>query len=136
MAVSGVGGSGVRSCVVVAWAWGVALSLSVGCGSPLTQTISLSNADAGRIVVAAVGDRIEATLQTIGPGQYGNPTVSSRAVLFLDESSVGPFIPAGLTQLYRFEAIASGQADITVPHSGDPPQGPGVPAFSISVRVQ
>jgi hypothetical protein len=136
VAVSGVGRSGVRSRFVVGWAWGVSLSLSVGCGSMRNQTISLSNDDAGRIVVAAVGDRIEVTLQTIGPGQYGNPTMSSRAVLFLDESSVGPPIPAGPTQLYRFEAIASGQADITVPHSGDPPEGPGVPAFSISVRVQ
>ena len=121
---------------VVAWACGAALSLSVGCGSTRHQTISLSNADAGRVVVTAVGDKIEVTLQTIGPGQYGNARVSSGAVVFLDESSVGPPVPAGPTQLYRFEAVDSGQADITVPHDGDPPEGPGVPAFSISVRVR
>ena len=121
---------------VGAWACGVALSVSVGCGSTRHQTISLGNADAGRLVVAAVNDKIEVTLQTIGPGQYGDATLSSGAVVFLDESSVGPPIPAGPTQLYRFEAVASGQADNTIPHNGDSPQGPGVPAFSISVRVQ
>jgi hypothetical protein len=71
-----------------------------------------------------------------GPGQYGNASVSSGAVVFLDESSVGPPNPGGPTELYRFDAVASGQADITVPHDGDPPQAPGVPAFSISARVR
>lgn len=126
----------MRGHPALVYACGCVLLLTFGCGSSGRQTISLNNTDTGRSVVAAVGDKIEVTLQTIGPGHYGNARVSSGAVVFLDESSVGPPIPAGPTQLYRFEAVDSGQADITVPHDGDPPEGPGVPAFSISVRVR
>jgi hypothetical protein len=59
---------------------GVSLS-TFGCGSRQNQTISLGNADAGRTLAAAVGDQIEVTLQTIGPGQYG-------------DSPEGPSVPA------------------------------------------
>ncbi len=124
----------MRSRLVVAWACGVGLS-TFACGSRPIQTISLGNADAGRTVAAGVGDRIEVTLQTIGPGQYGDPSVSSRATVFLGESPVGPPNPGGPTQLFRFEAIAPGRADITIPHTGDPPEGPAVPAFFVTVQV-
>jgi hypothetical protein len=124
----------VRSRLALAWVCGVALS-TLGCGSKQNQTISLGNADAGRIVAAAVGDQIEVTLQTIGPGQYADPTVSSRAAVFLGESPAGPSSPGGPTQLFRFEAIAPGRADITIPHTGDSPEGPAVPAFSVTLRV-
>jgi hypothetical protein len=117
------------------WAWVTGLSLSLGCGSSGNQTISLGNADAGRTVVAAVGDTIEVTLQTIGPGQYGNPILSSGSVMFLGESPAGVQNPAGPRQLYRFEAVARGAADITIPHSGDRPEGP-IPAFAITVEVR
>ncbi len=124
----------MRSGVVLACACGAVLS-ALGCGSRQIQTISLGNADSGRTVVATIGDQVEVTLQTIGPGQYGEPSVSSRAALFLGESSVGPPIPAGPTQLFRFEALAPGRADITIPHTGDSPGGPAVPAFSFSLQV-
>jgi hypothetical protein len=124
----------VRCRLVVAWVCGVGLA-TFGCGSRQSQTISLTNADAGRTVAAAVGDQVEATLQTIGPGQYGDPSVSSRAAVFLGESRVGPPTPGGPTQLFRFEAIAPGRADVTIPHTGDSPEGPAVPAFSVTVQV-
>ena len=117
------------------WVWAVALWTGLGCGSTQNQTIRLGNADAGRTVAAAIGDEIDVTLQTIGPGQYGDPSVSSGAAVFLGESPAGPQNPGGPTQLFRFEAVASGRADITIPHDGDAPQGPVVPAFSITVRV-
>jgi len=101
-----------------------------------TQTISLNNADAGRTAVAGVGDKVEITLQTIGAGSFGNPNVSSGSVVFLGQSSVGPPIPAGLTQLYRFEAVAPGRADITIPHTGDLPAFPANPAFAVGVQVR
>ena len=40
-------------------------------------------------MVASVGERIEVTLQTIGPGQYENIVVSSELVRFLGEASAG-----------------------------------------------
>jgi hypothetical protein len=109
---------------------------AIGCGSAGSQTISLSNADSGETVVAAVGDKIEVTLQTIGPGQYGTPTVSSVSVMFLGESSPpGQPNPGGVRQLYRFEADSSGRADIAIPHSGGFPQNP-MPLFGLIVEVR
>jgi hypothetical protein len=116
-------------------ACGMAL-LTLGCGSAGTETISLSNADAGGTVVAGSGDKIELTLQTIGAGSFGNPTVSSGSVVLLGQSSVRPPIPAGVTQLYRFEAVAPGRADITIPHTGDLPVFPVNPTFAFSVEVR
>jgi len=102
------------------------LEMILGCG--------MGNGDAGRRLTAAVGDTIEVTLQTIGPGHYGSPVLSSGSVVFLGESSAGPPIPAGPTQLYRFEA-ASGLADITIAHTGDPREGPAIPPFVLTVGV-
>jgi hypothetical protein len=118
-----------------AFALGMAVFPAIGCGSSGSETISLNNADSGRTVVAAVGDKVEVTLQTVGPGQYGIPTSSSASVIFLGESSPpGQPNPGGVRQLYRFEAVASGRADISIPQSGGPPQGPR-PAFAITVEV-
>jgi hypothetical protein len=112
------------------------LLLTTGCGSSANQTLSLDNGDTGRSVVAAVGDKIEVTLQTIGPGQYGDPILSSGSVMFLGESSAGAPNPGGARQLYPFEAVASGHADVSIPHSGERPEGPVVPAFAITVEVK
>ena len=49
----------------------------------------MTNGVAGQSVVASVGERIEVTLQTIGPGQYENIVVSSELVRFLGEASAG-----------------------------------------------
>lgn len=124
----------MRGCAAFACASGLAALLAVGCASAGSKTISLSNADSGGTVVAAVGDSIEVTLQTIGPGQYGTPISSWVSVRFLGESSAGPPNPGGVRQLYRFEAVAPGRADITIPHSGGLPQNPR-PAFAIRVEV-
>ena len=124
----------MRSRLVLAWVCGAGLS-AFGCGSRQSQTISLGNADAGRTVAVAVGDQVDVTLQTTGPGQYGDPSLSSRAAVFLGESPAGSPNPGGPTQLFRFEAIAPGRADITIPHTGDPPEGPAVPAFSVTLQV-
>jgi hypothetical protein len=118
----------------LAFALGVALFPAMGCGSSGSRTISLSNADSGRTVVAAVGDKIDVTLQPIGPGQYGPPSTSV-SVTFLGESSPpGQPNPGGVRQLYRFEVVASGRADITIPHSGSAPQS-ARPAFGFTVEV-
>ena len=117
-----------------AWMCGMALLAVSGCSSG-KQTLRLANGDGGRRLMAAVGDTIEVTLQTIGPGHYGSPVLSSGSVVFLGESSAGPAIPAGPTQLYRFEAVASGLAEITIAHTGDPTEGPAIPPFVLTVGV-
>ncbi len=114
----------------------MALLLTVGCGSSGSKIISVENGDAGQSVVASVGEKIEVTLQTVGPGQYGDPILSSESVKFLEESSSGTPNPGGSRQLYRFEAVSSGQVNITIPHTGGLPDGPVIPAFTITVMVK
>jgi len=62
----------------------------------------------------ALGQELDITLQTIGPGRYDSlPAISSPAIRFLDMSFVGPAVPAGPTQLFRFKAEARGQAVVS-----------------------
>ena len=121
-----------RICFLV---W-MAILLTAGCGSSENKIISVDNDVAGQSVVASVGEKIEVTLQTVGPGQYGDPILSSESVKFLEESSAGTPNPGGSRQLYRFEAVSSGQVSITIPHTGDLPNGPAIPAFTITVTVK
>jgi hypothetical protein len=126
---------------VCLWIWMVML-LCVGC-STSENRINLNNENAGQSIVLSVGEIIELTLQTIGPGQYGDPIVSSGSVKFLGESSPDASSPGGLrqnpggpTQLYRFEVVKSGQADITIPHTESRPDGSAIPAFTITISVK
>ena len=116
-----------RACFLI---WMVAL-LIVGCSPSGSKIISVDNENTGQSVVASVGEKIEVTLQTIGPGQYGDPILSSGSVKFLEESSAGTPNPGGPRQLYRFEAVSSGQDNITIPHTGGLPD-----AFTITVTVK
>ncbi len=115
---------------------GMAVLLSAGCGSSGGRVISLDNTDLGRSVVVAAGDKIEVTLQTVGPGQYGDPVISSGSVRYLEESDAAIANPGGPRQIYRFEAVASGRAVITITHTGGFPNEPATPAFTLTVSVQ
>jgi hypothetical protein len=120
----------------LAWVAGAALLLGQACSSSGSASrLELENGDSGRTVVVAVGDEIRVTLQTIGPGQYGSPTVSSGAVGFLGASPAGDPNPGGPRQLYRFEATASGRAEISIAHEGGVPGGPSVAPFDLAVEV-
>ena len=121
-----------RACFLV---W-MAVLLTVGCGASGSKIISVDNGGAGQSVVASVGETIEVTLQTIGPGQYGDPILSSGSVKFLGESPAGTPNPGGPKQLYRFEAVSSGLVNIAIPHTGGLPNGPAVPAFTLTVTVK
>jgi hypothetical protein len=64
-----------------------------------------------------VGQRLEITLQNVGPGTYASPpevtSAGSRPVLrFMDEASVCPCPPAGETQRFRFEGVRAGAATV------------------------
>jgi hypothetical protein len=67
----------------------------------------------------SVGDELDITLVTIGPGAYDSlASVSSSAVRFLDAAYVSPYSPGGARQRFRFIAVRSGVAVITFNHSG------------------
>lgn len=115
---------------------GVAILLFAVCCRPSSDRISLDNSSNGRTVTVAPGDKIDITLQTIGPGQYETPTVSSGSIRFLGESSAGVPNPGGPRQLFRFEAVTVGRADITIPHTAVDPPTPQTPPFAIAVDVR
>ncbi|MEP7380344.1 MAG: hypothetical protein ABI910_01590 [Gemmatimonadota bacterium] len=72
----------------------------------------------GAIYSVAIGEELALRLQSIGPGQYAAPpTLSSGALRFVDASVVGPSVPAGVTQRFRFEGAARGTSVITFHHS-------------------
>jgi hypothetical protein len=117
---------------------GAALLAALSCHSSSNHgpdRINLDNSSNGNTVSVAPGDEIDITLQTIGPGEYGTPTVSSGSIRFLGEFPAGLPPPAGVRQLFRFEAVTIGRADITILHSNPEPSLPH-PPFAIAVDVR
>jgi hypothetical protein len=94
-----------------------------------TTPIALSRSDSGSTLAAAVGQALDVTLQTIGPGEYGAPSLSSPAIRFLDVSYPSQQNPGGPRQLFRFRAVSAGTVDVSIAHTGDNPP------FSITVIV-
>jgi hypothetical protein len=104
------------------------------CGSPTHpsgKVWSFDNTDNGRLLSVGLGDEIDLTLQTIGPGQYDeHPSVSSLAVVFSKVSILTPQNPGGPRQLFQFTAVAAGHAVISIPHTSQNPR------FEITVDVR
>ena len=92
------------------------------------QILFLTNANDGQRVAAVVGQRVEISLATVGPGSYGDPVVSSGAIRFRNVAWPKSQNPGGPTQIYIFEATAEGAAEIRIPHSE---RG----SFSVTVQV-
>jgi len=92
------------------------------------QILFLTNANDGQRVAAALGQRVEVKLATIGPGNYGDPIVSSSAIQFRNMAWPQSQNPGGPTQIYVFEAMAEGEAEIRIPHSVEG-------SFSVTVQV-
>lgn len=92
------------------------------------QILFLTIANDGQRVAAAVGQQIEISLATVGPGSYGDPTVSSAAIRFRNVAWPKSQTPGGPTEIYIFQATAEGEAEIRIPHSG---RG----SFSVTVQV-
>jgi len=92
------------------------------------QILFLTNANDGQRVAAVVGQRIEISLATIGPGSYGDPIVSSAAIRFRNVAWPKSQAPGGPTQIYIFQGAAEGEAEVRIPHSG---RG----SFSVTVQV-
>ncbi len=73
----------------------------------------------GATYSVAVGEELVLRLQSVGPGEYAAPpTLSSGSLRFVDASVVGPYVPAGVTQRFRFEGTARGTTVVIFHHSG------------------
>ncbi|HEX6532976.1 MAG TPA: hypothetical protein VF041_00180 [Gemmatimonadaceae bacterium] len=80
------------------------------------------NGRMSRTLSTQVGSEVDITLGTVGPGEYASPpSVSSPSVRFVSVSYVSPAVPAGPTQLFRFEAVSKGRAVIVFRHTDDDP---------------
>jgi hypothetical protein len=72
------------------------------------------------------GEELRITMPTVGPGEYESPpNISGSAVTFLDMTTINNQSPGGDIQLFRFKAVASGQALITF-HNSSPDLHPDV----------
>jgi len=81
------------------------------------RVLVVSGADSGHRLTATVGQQIEVTLATIGPGQFGLPVVSSPAVQFENVALRLPVNPGGPTQTYIFRAANPGEAALAIRHT-------------------
>jgi hypothetical protein len=108
---------------------------AVSCG-PAAQPVTLGMGDRDRTVLVAVDEEVDLTLQTVGGGSYGQPDVSSAAVVFQGVSSpAGAVNPAGQRQLYVFQAVKIGNAVVRIPHVGDAPEATA-PPFVVTLNVR
>jgi hypothetical protein len=92
--------------------------LLVACGpEALSQ-----NGVPGQTLSINVGQTLDLKLQTIGSGEYASPPeISSDAIRFVGVSLLGPAVPAGPIQQFRFQAMARGLAVIAFRHTGQNP---------------
>jgi hypothetical protein len=111
----------LRSIILIS---GLALVSQAGCNagaqnrSPHGSTpgvLSLSFANNGQHVSARVGQQIEISLGTVGPRQYGTPEISSPALQLASTALDWPPNPGGPSFVYIFQAVAEGEARVTVP---------------------
>jgi hypothetical protein len=98
------------------------------------KPLSLNGKNAGQHLAATVGQRIQITLQTIGPGRYNTPEISSPAIRFEGFADPTAQNPGGPTQVYCFEAAAEGEAQVKIPHTALPSSF-RVPTFTLTIRV-
>jgi len=94
------------------------------------QVLSLNGTDNGKHVPAKVGQEIIITLQTIGPGQYETPKVSSPSLRFEGSYFPRDQNPGGPQQVYRFIAAAVGEVKVEIRHSQ------GTVTYRIAIQVK
>jgi hypothetical protein len=106
------------------------------------HVLYLKSTNTGQDVDAAVGQPIQITLQTIGPGEYDSPQISSPAIRFESATFAKEQIPGGPKQIYHFRAVSEGEAQIKIRHvihvQSSVPLGhitDANPIFAVTVRV-
>lgn len=102
----------------VTLALALAIAGSGACVSAGTDVVS-AQGKPSRTLVLDVGQELQVTLGTVGPGEYSSPAISTSVLRFLDVSFVSPYIPAGPRQRFRFQAEAPGQVVLLFEHTGD-----------------
>ena len=76
----------------------------------------------GETLRIAVGQELDLTFQTVGPGEYQSPpSISSSSLQFLDVTAFRPAPQAGLAQRFRFKGAIPGRAIVVFHHSGKSP---------------
>jgi len=68
-------------------------------------------------VPTTVGQKVTVTLQTFGHGRFEDPVTSSPVVRLVESSVVPSQGTETLRQVYRFEALVKGRAEIHFPHT-------------------
>ena len=104
------------------WIAALACILLIACReNPMAARVSIAS-KTNQTISLRVGEELTVTLQGIGPGEYlSPPAVSSPAVRFLDVTQARFVVPAGPTEVFRFEAMARGQAIIVFRYSASNP---------------
>lgn len=92
-------------------------------GCRAENAVAVVGPDASSHALAVrVGTEVRIRLQSIGPGEYASPpTISSASLRFEDVVLAAPHVPAGVTQEFRFTAVAKGQAVVAFTHSDNGP---------------
>lgn len=78
---------------------------------------------AGETIHLTVGEELDLTVWTVGPGEYmAPPSISSGALRFLDAQTVPRSLPSRSSeQLFRFRGKSPGIVVVTIQHSGASP---------------
>jgi hypothetical protein len=106
--------------VVVVGVW-ASLDYSGTAGPSLDRMLTIRNTADQRIRID-VGQELDLTLLTVGAGQYmAPPSISSRALRFLDAQTVPRRLTSGSEQLFRFQGTSPGIVVVTIQHSGASP---------------
>lgn len=101
------------------------------------QVLALNFASNGKHVSVRVGQQIEISLGTVGPGQYGAPEISSSAVRLVNTALDWPANPGGPSFVYIFETVAEGEARVKVPvlNGGQESYANDI-TFTVTIRVK
>lgn len=91
------------------------------CGSDLTgpDTVLVEWAGAKETHTILIDQELDLKLGTVGFGQFDSlPEVSTGSIRFLGSAFVGPFVPGGPRQLFRFVGERPGTTVVTFRHTG------------------
>src|SRR6266508_6466247 len=81
-----------------------------------------ANGHPNRTLTASLGQTVELSFQSIGPGEYDTPpAITGASIRFVKMVPADVYVPAGVTQIYRFRAVSIGRSIITLTHSGTNP---------------
>jgi hypothetical protein len=103
------------------------------------QLLSLDFTNNGQHLAVTVGQRIEITLGTVGPNQYGDPLVSSPAIRLDSVALAGRPNPGGARYIYMFDAAGEGEAQVKFPYRNFISQDPDLAkrlTFTVTIHVR